>query len=163
MLNNYRFSLIFGVVICVLNVFHRSFSRLMRSVFGANFPAYTIYAIFLAFFLVILFRVISTKKNQDIAIIFLCSGLIFFFLLTHPDFLFKLTILELFILGVLTAWEGKKGKSPVPFLLIALFAVAVELCSSLGMWGNIKHFYYFDAWRNALLALSGYLSGSTFG
>ena len=160
MLKNYRFSLILGIVICMLNLMHRPAARWFRSAFGSNFPVYIIYAVFLAFFLVILFKVISAKKNQDIAIILLCSALIYFFLLTHPDFLFKLTILELFLLGVLVAWEGKKGKSLLPFLFIAVFAVLVELCSTYGMRGNVNHFYYFDAWRNGILALCGYLSGS---
>ncbi|MCP5050435.1 MAG: hypothetical protein GY940_24945 [bacterium] len=156
-MKNYRFSIIFCIVLGVANLFHSRVERAVTAITGRNFALYIIYALFLAFFLVVLFKVVATKKNTDIAIILLTMGLIFFFLFTHPVFLFKLTLLELFFFGVLVVWEGKKSKSLTAFLLIAAAAVLVELASSYSFGG---YFYYLDAWRNALTGLSGYLAGS---
>jgi hypothetical protein len=98
-----------------------------------------------------------SKKNLDITIALLTMGLIFFFLFTQTVFLFKLSVLELFILGVILSLEGKKSKSLVPFLMIAVAAVLVEVSSNLSI--GSRYFSYFDAWRNALITLSGYLAG----
>jgi hypothetical protein len=156
-LKTYRFSIIYGIILAVVNFFHVQVERLIAAVTGKSFGTYIIYALCLAFFLVVLFKVAAAKKNRDIAVILLTMGLIFFFLLSHPVFLFKLTVVELFFFGVLVAWEGKKSKTLLPFLIIFGCAVIVEIASNLGL---NTHFYYFDAWRNALTALSGYLAGS---
>jgi hypothetical protein len=131
--------------------------RLIVDITGRNFALYIIYALFLAFFLVVFVKVAAAKKSIDIAIILLTLGLMFFFLFSHPVFLFKLTLLELFFVGVLVSWEGKKGKSFIPFLIMAAVAVLVELSSNFAVG---SHFYYFDVWRHCLTSLSGYLAGS---
>jgi hypothetical protein len=157
LLKTYRFSIITGILLAVINAFHYQVERLITSLTGRNFASYIIYAVFFAFFLVVLFKVAVAKKNRDIGVVLLTAGLMFFFLLARPMLEFKLTLLEMFLLGIIIAWEGKKNKSPLPFLILALGAVAVELASNFSIG---SHFYLFDAWRNMLAGLSGYLSGS---
>lgn len=163
MLKTYRFSIITGLLLAVLNLFHLRVTRFIVSLTGRNFASYLIYAIFLAFFLVALFKAVTAKKNQDIGIILLTAGLMFFFVLARPRLSFKLTLLEMFIFGVIVTWEGKKSKSLLPFVILALGAVLIEFASSLSIGGQLSagsHFYLMDAWRNMLAALSGYLSGA---
>jgi len=86
----------------------------------------------------------------------LTMGFVFFLLFTRTVFLFQLSVFEMFSLGVLVSLEGKKSKNMAPFLIIIITASLVELSSSLAVGSN---FYYLDAWRNILMALSGYLAG----
>jgi hypothetical protein len=86
----------------------------------------------------------------------LSMGLVFFLLFSRPVFLFQLIVLEMFILGIFIALEGKKSKSILPFVLIVVAAVLIEISSNLSIGSS---FYYLDAWRNALIALSGCLTG----
>lgn len=163
MLKTYRISIITGLLLCVLSLFHSKVTGVIVSLTGRNFASYFIYAVFLAFFLVALFKVIAAKKSQEIGIVLLTAGLMFFFVLSRPRLSFKLTLLELFVFGVIVAWESKKSKSLLPFLILALGATAIEFASSLSIGGQFStgsHFYLMDAWRNMLAALSGYLSGS---
>lgn len=115
-----------------------------------------ILALFVAFFLVVLLKKRSKINNREIAILLLSMGLIFFLLFSRPVILFQLIVLEMFILGILIALEGKKSKSLLPFVLIAIAAALVEISSNLSVGSS---FYYLDAWRSALIALSGYLTG----
>jgi membrane-bound ClpP family serine protease len=121
-----------------------------------NFVFYTILALFLAFFLVVFLKKRSKINNREIAILLLSMGLVFFLLFSRPVFLFQLIVLEMFILGLFIALEGKKSKSLLPFVLILVTAALVEISSNLSIGSS---FYYFDAWRNTLIALSGYLTG----
>jgi hypothetical protein len=107
-----------------------------------------------AFFAVTVVRAFLTKKNQDISVALLSMALVFFLLVTHPGFPFKLYVLEMFALGFILAVEGKKSNSPIPFILIAIAAILVEVASNTAM---NTHFYYLDAWRSSLVALSGYV------
>ena len=157
MFKTYRFSLIYAILLGVIHYFHLQVEDFLIKLSGKNFALYIIYAVFLAFFLVIFFKTAAAKKNNNYAIILLTLGLIFFFIFTNPLFLFKLSVLELFFLGVLTVWEGKKAKSPLPFLILLGAAVLVEVASNFSVG---SHFYLLDAWRNMLFCLSGYLSGS---
>jgi hypothetical protein len=156
-MKKYKYSIIYIIFLVVVNFFHFRVERFIAGTTGKNFVVYLIYGVFLAFFLVVIIKVAAAKKNMEIAVILMSIGLIFFFLFSQPVFLFQLTVLELFILGVLLAWEGKKTKSPVPFLLLAAAAVLVEVSSNLSI--GSRYFSYFDAWRNILITLSGYLSG----
>jgi hypothetical protein len=121
-----------------------------------NFVFYTILALFLAFFLVVFLKKRSKINNREIAILLLSMGLVFFLLFSRPVFLFQLIVLEMFILGIFIALEGKKSKSLLPFVLIIVTAALVEISSNLSIGSS---FYYLDAWRNTLIALSGYLTG----
>lgn len=115
-----------------------------------------ILALFVAFFLVVFLKKGSRIDNREIAILLLSMGLVFFLLISRPVFLFQLLVLEMFILGVIIALEGKKSKSILVFVLIAVAAALVEISSNLSTHSS---FYYLDVWRNALVALSGYLTG----
>jgi hypothetical protein len=121
-----------------------------------NFVFYMILALLLAFYLVVFLRKRSKINNREIAIFLLSMGLVFFLLFSHPVLLFQLIVLEMFILGVVIALEGKKSKSILPFVLIVVTAVLIEISSNLSVGSS---FYYLDAWRNTLIALSGYLIG----
>jgi hypothetical protein len=121
-----------------------------------NFVFYTILALFLAFFLVVFLKKRSKINNREIAVLLLSMGLVFFLLFSRPVFLFQLIVLEMFILGIFIALEGKKSKSLLPFVLILVTAALIEISSNLSIGSS---FYYFDAWRNTLIALSGYLTG----
>jgi hypothetical protein len=121
-----------------------------------NFVFYMILALFLAFFLVIFLKKRSKINNREIAIFLLSMGLVFFLLFSHPVLLFQLIVLEMFLLGVVIALEGKKSKSILPFVLIVVAAVLIEISSNLSTGST---FYYLDAWRNTLIALSGCLTG----
>jgi hypothetical protein len=121
-----------------------------------NFVFYMILALLLAFYLVVFLKKRSKINNREIAILLLSMGLVFFLLFSHPVLLFQLIVLEMFILGVFIALEGKKSKSILPFVLIVVAAVLIEISSNLSIGSS---FYYFDAWRNALIALSGCLTG----
>jgi hypothetical protein len=122
-----------------------------------NFVFYTILAFFLAFFLVVLIKKWSKINNREIAILLMSMGFIFFLLFSRPVFLFQLIVLEMFMLGIFIALEGRKSKSILCFILIAVAAVLVEISSNISIGSS---FYYLDAWRNSLIALSGYLTGS---
>lgn len=156
-MKKYKYSIIYIIFLGVVNFFHYRVEGFIDGTTGKNFAAYFIYGLFLALFLTIAIKAFLSKKNLDITIALFTMGLIFFFLFTQPVFLFKLGVLELFILGVILSLEGKKSKSLVPFLLIAAAAVLVEVSSNLSIGSG--YFSYFDAWRNALIVLSGYLSG----
>jgi hypothetical protein len=121
-----------------------------------NFVFYMILALLLAFYLVVFLKKRSKINNREIAILLLSMGLVFFLLFSHPVLLFQLIVLEMFILGVIIALEGKKSKSILPFVLIVAAAVLIEISSNLSIGSS---FYYLDAWRNALIALSGCLTG----
>jgi hypothetical protein len=98
----------------------------------------------------------SKINNREIAVLLLSMGLVFFLLFSRPVFLFQLIVLEMFILGIFIALEGKKSKSLLPFILIVVTAALVEISSNLSIGSS---FYYLDAWRNTLIALSGCLTG----
>lgn len=156
-MKTYKYSIIYIIFLVVVNFFHFRVEGFITNTTGKNFAAYFIYGLFLALFMAIAIKAFLSKKNLDITIALLTMGLIFFFLFTQTVFLFKLSVLELFILGVILSLEGKKSKSLVPFLMIAVAAVLVEVSSNLSI--GSRYFSYFDAWRNALITLSGYLAG----
>lgn len=158
-LKKYIRSLIFLSVVMVLNYFHPLVERTITRWTGRNFAIYLVYGIFAACFVVVLFRskIFVNRKARDIALLLLCVGLVFFFLLSHPLFLFKLTMLEMFLVGIFLYWDGKSTKSLFPFLLLIAAATLVELAASLGSNG---HFYIYDAWRNSIAALIGFLTAS---
>ena len=110
------------------------------------------------FFLVVFFKMVSAKKNMEIAIVLLSMGLVFFFLFSWPVFSFQLNVVEMFILGIFLSKESKKSKSLAPFFILIVTAFLIEIASNVSIG---SHFYYLDAWRNVLIGLSGYLSGST--
>jgi hypothetical protein len=147
--------MIVGLVVCILHYFHFKVEKVITGWTGRNFAVYIIYGIILAFFLVLLFKTLS-KSNLEIGVWLLVGGLIGFILFTNPDFLFKLGVLELFLVGIVPAIEGKKAKSILPILILLVVAVLVEVSTNLSMKST---FYYFDAWRNALILMSGYVSG----
>jgi hypothetical protein len=156
-LSTYRFSLIYIIVLAAITLFHSKLAGWIAGSAGQDFASYVIYGMFLAFFLILLIKTIAAKRGTDVGLVLLTLGLVFFFLLSHPMLIFKMTILELFILGLLVAWEGKKSKSLISFLIIFIGALVVEVMSNFAV---NTHFYYFDVWQNSLVVLSGYLSGS---
>ena len=152
----YKFSIIYIIFLVIVNFFHFQVEKWLIHASSRNFVFYTILALFLAFFLVVFLKKRSKINNREIAILLLSMGLVFFLLFSRPVFLFQLIVLEMFILGIFIALEGKKLKSLLPFVLILATAALVEISSNLSIGSS---FYYFDAWRNTLIALSGYLTG----
>jgi len=156
-LKNYARSIIIALVLVVINFFHFSLDKLIASLTGRDFAGYVIYALILAFFLLVFFRIFFSGKYFEIAVLLLCCGLVFYFLLSRPLLLFKLTMLEMFILGLVIAWDTGKGKSYLSFIILGITAILVDISSALAIGGS---FYIFDAWRNALTALCGFLTTS---
>ena len=157
-MRKYKYSIIYALFLIVINFFHFRVEKWIAGLTGKNFPLYLIYALFLAFFLVVLFKKVSAKKNMEIAVVLLTMGLVFFFLFSWPVFSFQMNVLEMFILGIFLSKESIKSKSLAPFFILAAAAISIEIASNLSIG---SHFYYLDAWRNVLIALSGYLSGWT--
>lgn len=141
----------------MLHFAHFQVESVISRTTGKNFATYFIYAIFLSFFLVMTVKAMMSKKIPDIALVLLSIGMTLFFLLAHPVFVFKLSVLEMFLLGVLMAFEGKKTRTPVLFIIILVVAVLAEAASNLAIGSS---FHYLDVWRSSLIALSGYLSAS---
>lgn len=156
-LKKYKFSIGYGIGIVVLHFAHFQVESVIARTTGKNFATYFIYAVFLSFFLVMAVKAFISKKTPDIALALLSIGMTAFFLLANPVFIFKLSVLEMFLLGVLMAFEGKKSKTPVMFVIILVVAVLAEAASNLAVGSS---FYYLDVWRSYLIALSGYLSAS---
>jgi hypothetical protein len=155
-LKTYKFSIIYVIFLVIVNFFHFRVEKWLIRVSSRNFVFYMILALFMAFFLVIFLKKRSKINNREIAILLLSMGLVFFLLFSHPVLLFQLIVLEMFLLGVVIALEGKKSKSILPFVLIVVAAVLIEISSNLSTGST---FYYLDAWRNTLIALSGCLTG----
>ncbi len=156
-LKKYKISLVYIIVLALVNLFHFQFESLSIKLTGKNFMVYLIYGLFLAFFLVRFIQVILAKKNLEAAVLLLIIGLIFFFLFSRNPLLAKLGVLEFFILGVLVSLENKKAKSFFPIILIIAAAFLVEAVDNFTSGGV---FYYLDAWINVLTGLSGYIACS---
>ncbi len=152
----YKFSIIYAVFLVIVNFFHFRVEKWLIDASGRNFVYYMILALLLAFFLVVLLKKRSRIDNREIAVLLLSMGLVFFLLFSRPVFLFQLLVLEMFILGIFIALEGKRSKSLLPLVIILVTAVLVEISFNLSIGSS---FYYLDAWRNALVALSGCLTG----
>jgi len=152
----YKFSVIYAIFLVMVNFFHFRVEKWLIDASSRNFVYYMILALLLAFFLVVFLKKRSRIDNREIAILLLSMGLVFFLLFSRPVLLFQLIVLEMFILGVFIALEGKKSKSILAFVLIVVAAVLIEISANLSMGSS---FYYLDAWRNALIALSGFLTG----
>ncbi|MGE5341531.1 MAG: hypothetical protein ACM3SY_08610 [Candidatus Omnitrophota bacterium] len=157
-MTKYTFSIVFSIAAAVLHYFHAHVERTIMGWTNRNLAVSIIYGVFLAFFLALLFKAAS-KSNMELGAWFLAIGLTGFILFSQPVFLFKLTVLELFILGLIPALEAKKVKSILPFLIIPAAAALIELASNLSLR---TAFSYSNAWRNALVALCGYISGCVF-
>jgi len=152
----YKFSVIYAIFLVMVNFFHFRVEKWLIDASSRNFVYYMILALLLAFFLVVFLKKRSRIDNREIAILLLSMGLVFFLLFSRPVLLFQLIVLEMFILGVFIALEGKKTKSLLAFVLIVVAAVLIEISANLSVGSS---FYYLDAWRNALVALSGFLTG----
>jgi fructose-specific phosphotransferase system IIC component len=123
---------------------------------AGTFARYLIYGFFVAFFLVFFIKFGKLRRQLEIAVGILVFALIFFFLFSRSMFLFKLGILEFFILGLLAALDNRKARSYLPFLLILGAACLVEVVTNTAAG---TRFYYLDVWVHSLAALSGYVSG----
>jgi Na+/melibiose symporter-like transporter len=154
-MKKYTLSIIYIVLLCVLNFFHYRVEKFLFGITGEKFLSYFIYALFISFSLLLLLKVIPSKKNLEFALVLLIMGFIFFLFLSRSPFLVKLNILEFFVLGVLIAIESKKAKSFFPFFLLIGAAFLIEAVSNFSTGSS---FYYFDVWINSLTALSGYIS-----
>lgn len=155
-LKKFKFSMFYIIVLIAVNFFHFQVGDFLITLTGKNFILYLIYALFVSFTLVLLFKIIPSKKNLELAILLLTMGLIFFLLVSRNPFLSKLSILEFFLLGLFVSLENKKSKSFVPFILLCAAAFLVEAANNLS---SGSHFYYLDVWINSLAGLSGYAAG----
>jgi len=156
-IKKYKISIGYGIGIVVLHFAQFQVESVISRTTGTNFATYFIYAVFLSFFLVMAVKTVISKKTQDIALALLSIGLTLFFLMAHPVFIFKLSVLEMFLLGVILALEGKKAKTPVLLIILLAVTVLAEAASSIAVGSS---FHYLDVWRSSLIALSGYLSAS---
>ena len=153
----YKYSIIYAIFLAIVNFFHFSIERWIIGSSSRNFAFYLLVALFLVFYLVIFLKHRSKISNLEIAVLLLTMGFVFFLLCSRTVYMFQLSVLEMFILGILLAIEGKKAKDLLPFLILAVAAIVVEISSNLAIGSS---FYLLDAWRNALVALCGYLAAS---
>ncbi len=155
-MKRFKGSLIYIGFLAVVGFLHFQLETLILNLSAGTFIIYSIYGLFLAFFLLIFIKTFRAGRNLEVAVLLLTMGLIFFFLFLKPIFLFKLGILEFFILGLLVSLENKKSKSLAPFLLLFGTACLMEIVTNLA--GGTR-FYYFDVWIHSLTGLSGYIAG----
>ena len=155
-MKKYKISFIYIIALAVVALFHRPLERLVLRLSAGEFVLYLIYGLFLAFSLVIIIKAYLSGKNLDLAAALLIAGVIFFFLFLKSMFLFKLSILEFFILGLLVSRDNKKAKSLIPFFILIGAACFIEFVDNI-IPGT--RFYYYDVWIFSLTGLSGYISG----
>jgi hypothetical protein len=155
-LKKFIVSLIYIVFLAVVSFFRLRLEALIINASARKFVIYSIYGIFIAFAVVILVKFLLARKNLEIAMGLLAMGMIFFFLFSTPLFLFKLTLLEFFILGFVVAVETRKSQSLFSFLLLLGAACLIEAITNFS--GGTR-FYYLDVWINSLTGLSGYIAG----
>lgn len=139
----------------LISALHFPLETLILKLSAGTFARYLIYGFFVAYFLVFFIKFVRARKQLEIAIGLLVMVLIFFFLFSRSMFLFKLSILEFFILGVLTAMDNRKAKSFLPFLLIFGAACLMEVVTNVAAG---TRFYYLDVWIQTLAGLAGYVS-----
>lgn len=141
----------------MLNFFHSPVRSFLASLTGERFFIYLLYALFFSFFSIALIRVFRTGKNIEAATVIFAAALIFFFLLSRPFLLFKLSIAEFFILGVILFINGKRSRSTfaIASALLVLTALLVEIAGNLSAGSS---FYYFDVWMAVLFGLAGYIT-----
>jgi hypothetical protein len=154
-LKTYKYSIIYTIFLGIVNFFHFSVEKWIIGISSRRFAFYLIAALFLAFFLVIFAKKRSQITNLEIAILLLTMGFVFFLIFSRTVYMFQLGVLEMFILGILVAMEGKKTRGLLSFLILGAAAIIVEIASNLSIGSA---FYYLDAWRHTLVALCGYLS-----
>jgi len=154
-LKKFSFSFFYVVALSVINVFHYRLENFLFKLTGENFVLYLIYALFISFSVLLLIKVLPSKKNLELSLVLLTMGSVFFFLVTRTPFLAKLGILEFFLLGILMSVENKKSKSVFPFILLVGTAFLIEWIHNLSFGSR---FYYLDAWLNSLTGLSAYIA-----
>lgn len=155
-MRRYSFSILYTIVLCVINFYHYRFERFLVSLTGEKFPIYLIAALFVSISVILLFKAIRSKKNPELALVLLTMGLIFFFFISRSPFLAKMNILEFFALGILISLENKKSKSIIPFILLVGAAFLGEIATNFLMGSS---FYYLDVYINFLTGLCGYIAG----
>jgi hypothetical protein len=158
-LRNFTASIFYIAVLVVIHYFHSQVRSAVVSFSGKQFALYVIYGLFLSYFLINLFRAWKSRSDVEIAAILLVIGTVSFFLVSRPFFLFKLQVLEFFILGSLLAIENKKTKGLGGFSLAFLLLVGAAALAELS--GNVaagSTFYYLDVWTTTLFGLSGYIA-----
>ena len=158
-MRNFTASIFYIAVLVIIHYFHSQVRSAVISFSGKQFALYVIYGLFLAYFLINLFRAWKSRSDIEIAAILLVIGTITFFLISRPLFLFKLQILEFFILGSLLAVENKRAKGLGGFSLAFFLLVgAAALAEWSGSFASGSSFYYLDVWRTTLFGLGGYIA-----
>lgn len=158
-MRNFTASIFYIAVLVVIHYFHSQVRSAVVSFSGKQFALYVIYGLFLAYFLINLFRAWKSRSDVEIAAILLVIGMTSFFLVSRPFFLFKLQVLEFFILGSLLAIENKRAKGLGGFSLAFLLLVgAAALAELSGNMAGGSAFYYLDVWTTTLFGLSGYIA-----
>ncbi len=158
-MRNFTASIFYIAILVIVNFFHAQVRIAVVSFSGKQFALYVIYGLFLAYFIVNLFRAWKSRSDIEIAAILLAIGIISFFLVSRPFFLFKLQVLEFFILGSLLAIENKKSKGLGGFSLAFFLLIgAAALAELSGNMAADSTFYYLDVWMTTLFGLSGYIA-----
>ena len=157
-MKKYKYSLIYIGFLVLLSLFHFKLQGFVLDSGAGVFFNYIVYGLFAAFFLAIFIKSLYGRKNQEIAIVLLVMGLVFFFLLSNPKLVYKLAILEFFVLGLVVSFDSLNAASPLPFLILGAGACLVEFAANLPGGGS---FFYLNVWGYSLTGLSGYISGLT--
>ena len=156
-MKRFRLTLLYITGLIVLNFFHPAIRSLLVALTGEKFIVYLIFALFVSFFIINLVRVYRRGKNTETATVLLLAALIFFFLSSRPRLLFKLSLLEFFVLGAILFIDYKRSRSALAYSLAWLTAAAVmaEIAGNIAAGSD---FYYFDVWMSVLFGLCGYIS-----
>jgi hypothetical protein len=84
-LKKFKTSIIYIIVLAVVSALHFQLETLVLKLSAGTFFIYSIYGLFLAFFLVLIIKTYMAGKNLELAIALLIPGLIFFFLFLSGD------------------------------------------------------------------------------
>ena len=69
------FSIFYIIVLIVINFFNYRLEDFLIDLTGKKFLFYLIYALFISFFVLLIFKVFPAKKNLDIALVLLTTAL----------------------------------------------------------------------------------------
>lgn len=156
-MKRFTVTLFYIVALLAYSLLQKPAENLLRRFSAVSFTGYVIFGLLIAFFLIVLFKAARQGKDLEPVALTLATGLVFFFLLTSPRLMFRVTVFGFYLLGVLTAIDNKKTKSVLPFIIIIGTACLVEAASGYFFGGS---FYYLDAWIYSLCAFSGFIAGA---
>lgn len=163
-MKKFRFSLIYLGLLFVSAPFHLQLEKaIVSQSVVLTLLNYGMVGVFIAFFLVALWRTTGGGRVSELAALFLAITIIFYFIFQRRVFLhaqffsFFLHLVEFFILGFLLLKENKKKFAFLPFAILFLAALTFEL---LQRFLPHRIFDWNDIWLNVIAGLAGSVVGT---